>query len=95
MISPRPNFPCFRDDDWAAIREELGLSARELELVKHIFEGKKLLSAARAMGLSHGTVKTYIQRIHRKLCVADQRELVLSVFAAHQRAIEPVQSPDL
>ena len=35
-------------EQWQQTRESLGLSSRELELVQHIFDGKKLATIARA-----------------------------------------------
>ncbi len=72
-------------DDWQRVGRMLRLSPRELELVQQIFAGKKLLTIAQDMRLSLGTVKTYSQRIHRKLRVTDQRELTLAVFSAYLR----------
>lgn len=71
--------------DWQRVGGTLGLSPRELELVQHIFAGKKLQTIAQDMRLSLGTVKTYSQRIHQKLRVSDQRELTLAVFSAYLR----------
>ena len=68
---------------WPCVGEHLGLSCRELELVRHILAGKKMLAIAADMGLALGTVKTYSQRIHRKLRVSDQRELTLAIVSAH------------
>ncbi len=71
--------------DWQRVGSALGLSPRELELVQHIFAGKKLQTIAQDMRLSLGTVKTYSQRIHQKLRVSDQRELTVAVFSAYLR----------
>ena len=68
---------------WGCVGEHLGLSSRELELVQHTLAGKKMCAIAADMGLALGTVKTYSQRIHRKLNVADRCELVLAVVATH------------
>ena len=68
---------------WPRVGEHLGLSSRELELVRHILAGKKMVAIAADMGLALGTVKTYSQRIHRKLRVSDQRELTLAIVSAH------------
>ena len=68
---------------WPRVGEYLGLSSRELELVQHILAGKKMFAIATDMGLALGTVKTYSQRIHRKLRVSDQRELTLAIVSAH------------
>ena len=70
-------------NDWQRVAIELLLSPRQLELIRHIFDGKKLVAVAQEMNLSLGTVKTYSQRIHRKLQVSDQRELTLAVIRAH------------
>ena len=40
----------FDDDCWTRIGTTLGLSARELELVRHIFAGEKLYTIASKMG---------------------------------------------
>ena len=74
---------------WQSINAQLGLSARELQLVQHIFEGKKLFAIAQDMKLSLGTVKTYNQRIHQKLGLSDQRELVLRVVGVHEQLRQP------
>jgi len=77
---------------WELVGEELGLSRRQLELVRHVFDGKKLTTVASEMRLSLGTVKTYSQRIHQKLEIRDQRELALAVFGAYLR-IPPEERP--
>lgn len=71
------------ESDWRRVGSRLCLSPRELELVQHLFEGKKLLAVAQDMRLSLGTVKTYSQRIYQKVRVGNQRELILAVFSAH------------
>ena len=70
-------------DEWQRVGAELRLSTRELELTQHIFLGKKLQAIAGDMKLSLGTVKTYCQRIYRKLRITDQRELILVVFETY------------
>jgi DNA-binding CsgD family transcriptional regulator len=69
--------------DWDHVGWQLGLSTRELEVVQHIMSGQKLTAVARDLGLSLGTVKTYSQRVHHKLCVTDQRELILAILDCH------------
>ncbi len=70
-------------EEWQRVGKELNLSRRELELIQHLFDGKKLSVIARDMGLALGTVKTYSQRVHQKLGVSDQIELALTVMGAH------------
>ena len=71
--------------DWPQIRARLRLSAREAEVTRHIVEGKKLSGIAEELNLGLGTVKTYCNRIHAKLGVTDQRELMLAVLEAARR----------
>jgi len=71
------------DRDWQRVGQRLSLSPRELELVQHIFSGKKMLAIAQEMELSLGTVKTYSQRVHQKLQVTDQRELTLAIITTY------------
>ena len=79
--------------DWSRVGSALRLSRRELELVQHIFEGKKLVAIANEMQLAMGTVKTYVQRIHQKLGICDQRELALAVLEAHLRLRDAIGAP--
>ena len=72
-------------DEWQCVGNKLGLSRRELEVVREIFIGKKVSTIAVDMKLSLGTVKTYVQRVYRKLLVSDQRELSLVVIRASSR----------
>lgn len=74
---------------WQIVNAQLGLSARELQLVQHIFKGKKLFTIAQDMKLSLGTVKTYNQRIYHKLGLSDQRELVLRVAGVYEQLRQP------
>ena len=80
---PRNGRTLLSEDDWRSVGRMLCLSPRELELVQHIFEGKKLLAIAQEMNLSLGTVKTYCQRAYLKLRVTSQRELTLVILSAH------------
>ncbi len=72
-----------RHEDWLRIRASLGLSPRELQLVQHIFEGNTLSDIAQDMQLALGTVKTYVQRVYRKLEISSQRELAMVVMIAY------------
>jgi len=83
IAAPLNGRTILREGDWLRVGRRLSLSPRELELVQHIFEGKKLTTIAQDMALSLGTVNTYCQRIHRKLRVSNQRELTLVILCAH------------
>ena len=47
----------------------IGLSARERELLDHLYQGRGFNDVAEIMGCSLSTVKTYTQRIYKKLDV--------------------------
>ena len=71
------------DAQWEEVIDELSLSARQGELVRHIFNGKKQVAIAEEMGLGLGTIKTYFRRVYRKLGVTNRSELVARVLFAH------------
>ena len=79
--------------DWERIRGKLGLSLRESEVVQRIMWGYKLLAIANDMGLSLGTVKTYSQRVYRKLGISDQRELTFAVITAYLGSVDAALQP--
>ena len=82
-LLPSGSRPSLSVNDWLRVGQALGLSPRELEVVQHVFQSKKMIAIALDMHLSIGTVKTYVQRVHQKLQVSDQRDLALAVFAAY------------
>lgn len=74
--------------NWSELQLKLGLSARELQIVQLIVAGRKLSTIAGVLGLGLGTVKTYSQRVYKKLQVSTQLELLARIFTAHL-AVEP------
>ncbi|MEC9372753.1 MAG: helix-turn-helix transcriptional regulator [Planctomycetota bacterium] len=88
-----PVSPCCRVDDatnavgahgthWDAIERDLGLSPREAEIVRLLFEAKSESMIADSLGISVHTVHSHLARLHRKLDVHDRSELLLRVFDA-------------
>jgi DNA-binding NarL/FixJ family response regulator len=67
------------DNQWNYIATTLRLAPRELQVAQLIFEGKTIAGTAYELGLSLGTVKTYLARIYSKVGAHDQRELVLAI----------------
>jgi DNA-binding NarL/FixJ family response regulator len=64
-------------EEWRAIEASLGLSPREAQIVKCIFDDRKESAIARWLGLSTPTVHTYIARVYQKLGVHSRIELVI------------------
>jgi DNA-binding NarL/FixJ family response regulator len=54
-----------------------GLTARELEIVRHVAAGLRNKDVAAALGISEGTVKIHLHRAYEKLGVDGRVELVL------------------
>jgi putative nucleotidyltransferase with HDIG domain len=57
--------------------EPCPLSARELEIVRELRDGKVGKQIARDLNLSESTVRSHLQRIYRRLGVADRAQAVL------------------
>jgi len=74
--------------DWQEVRAALGLSERELEVVREIVSGSKLERIASELELALGTVKTYAARVREKLGVHDHGELLLAVLGAGLAPLE-------
>ena len=67
----------------AANAETESLTARELEVLQGLSRGHPYKEIASELGISLGTVRTYIQRIYEKLHVHSQTEAVMK-FARKQ-----------
>lgn len=69
----------FGAEAWRGLAERLGLSGRELDIVRAIFDGNKEAAIARNLEMSPHTVHEHLRRLHRKLGVRDRVEVVLTV----------------
>jgi DNA-binding CsgD family transcriptional regulator len=70
----------FAEQAWINMARTLRLSRRELDILRGMFDG--LTESAIAIGLSVSlrTVRTHVERLHRKLHVTHQVALVLRVM---------------
>lgn len=66
---------------WATIRGQLGLSQREVEIVRGIFDDLSGTEIADRIGISRHTVRTHVKRIYQKLHVHRRTGLLLFVTA--------------
>lgn len=78
----------FRDQEWRALVDRLGLSPREAEITQRVFDGLGEAAIARDLGLAPSTVHTYLRRLYRKLDVKSRGELLTLVFLAFLRGSE-------
>lgn len=64
---------------WEQIGRSLGLSDRELQVVRGVFDDQTELAIAGSLGISPHTVHTHFDRLHRKLGISTRTGLVLRV----------------
>lgn len=69
----------FSEQAWAGVACSLGLSGRELEIVRGVFRDDTEFAIATALGISSHTVHTHFERLYHKLGVTDRTELILRV----------------
>lgn len=87
----------FTDQAWKGIAHSLNLSGRELQIVRGIFNDYTEFAIAADLDISPHTVHTHIERLHRKLGVANRVQLILRVCnefleltAAPQAGLSPI-----
>jgi len=73
----------FCDEAWVGIADELGLSARQALVARHVVADRGDDDIAAALGLSSSTVKTHMERLHAKLDVHSRVQLVRRIVAAY------------
>ena len=73
---------------WTVIANALGLSGRELDVVRCILDGRSEESTAGVLGISSHTVHTHVDRLHRKLQVGNRAELILRIFREYVSLVE-------
>ena len=69
----------FADQAWEQIPGSLGLSGREVQIVRGVFDDRIESAIAADLGISAHTVHTHFERLHRKLRVTTRIGLVLRV----------------
>ncbi len=75
----------FSDHAWAGISGSLRLSPRELQIVRGVMDGHTEFAIAAVLGISTHTVHSHIERLHRKLAVADRVGLVMRMVSEFLR----------
>jgi len=80
----------FTAQEWDAICARAGLSPREVEIVKLVFDDLKESAIADALGVSPHTVHTHLERLYRKLGISGRCAAVVRVFAVFRDLQGPV-----
>ena len=84
-MRPHPPIPhqgsaIFPDQAWNQIAITLRLTRRELQVVRGIFDDLTEFAIADNLGISPHTVHTHVERLRRKLGVADRVGLVVHIM---------------
>jgi len=86
VLAGRPPGAAAADGESARAAAKLGLSEREVEVLRHVAEGRSNREIGEAIGLSALTVKSHLARIARKLGTGDRAGMVATALRA--RAID-------
>ena len=78
----------FREWEWRVLVNRLGLSTREAEIIRRVFDDLTEVAVARELGLAPSTIHTYLRRLYRKLGVKSRGELLTLVFSEFLRINE-------
>ncbi len=80
------------EQEWVSVKEELGLSPRQAQIIRCLLQAKGDKQIAGEIGISVPTVRTYLDRLFHKLDVNDRVELLLNVFACVRKAANDERS---
>ncbi len=69
-------------EDWIALRQHLGLSLRQSEIVKGLFYGDPHEEIARKLAIQPHVVGEEMSRLYREFGVSNRLELILHVLAS-------------
>ena len=73
--------PLLSSEEWTQLVNDLALSPRQAQIVKHLLRGESDKQIARALEISVPTVRTHMGRLFQKFDLNDRVELVLCIFA--------------
>lgn len=82
---PLPGSAVFSKQAWKQLASTLRLSRRELQIVQRVFDDRTESKMAIELGISPNTIHTQMERLRRKLVVADRGELLLRVMCEFLR----------
>jgi DNA-binding NarL/FixJ family response regulator len=69
----------FSPEAWRQIGQSLGLSGRELQIVRGAFDDKTEFAIAADLRISPSTIHTHVERLHHKLAITDRAQLLLRI----------------
>lgn len=81
-IGERPSYR-LNDTEWRSIADSLHLSARQLQIVRCLFDGLNEPTIGHALGVSSHTVHAHLNRLYKKIGVKSRCQLIVHVFVAY------------
>jgi DNA-binding CsgD family transcriptional regulator len=81
------------EEEWLALRESLGLSRQQAEIIRYILRGASDREIAEGMEISVSTVRTYLHRLFRKFHLNDRLKLALHVVACARQQQRDLWNP--
>jgi DNA-binding CsgD family transcriptional regulator len=70
----------FSEGEWSVLSDAMGLTARQMEILRHLVAGLNDRDIARCADVGIPTVRTHLTRLFARLGVQDRNELVVCVF---------------
>ena len=70
----------FSEQDWARLKEELGLPPRQAEVLRCVLDGMSDKQVAFTTGISVNTVRSHLRRLFDKFGSNDRVELIVYMF---------------
>lgn len=67
---------------WFQVRQRLGISQREVDILRLLFDGCSEKQVADRLSIAEGTVHAHLTRLHLRLQVCNRAQLLVKVFAA-------------
>lgn len=84
-------YPVVSPEEWVQLVQSLGLSPRQVDIVRHLLRGESDKQIAAELEISVPTVRTHLRRLFQKFGIGDRVELVLYIFAClRQDTTKPV-----
>jgi len=85
-------WPSLSREEWTRLVNDLALSPRQTQIIKHLLRGESDKQIARALEISVPTVRTHMGRLFHKFGLNDRVELVLCIFACLRESVpRPVE----
>ena len=72
-----PQVALLQDHHWSYVKKRYRMTARELQIAKFVCQGLSNEKIARKLNIKHGTVKTHIRNIYRKIWVNNKISMFL------------------